>query len=156
MNEIAIDLVGFEELKAAWGQAPEIVREELLGAMTEADALLLHEISDLTPKASGLLRGSEHAEEKVGDEDVIGMVSASISYAIPVELGTKPHDITATGSAPLTFMWHGQLVHFRKVHHPGTQGAHMFERGFQAARPEVERIFEAGVGRILARLGGAA
>jgi len=156
MSVAAIELKGFQELKAAWAQAPEIVREELLRSMTEADMLLLRVLADeYTPKRTGHLRASIGATEQVGDHDVIGMVSTSVDYAIPVELGTRPHDIVAKPGSALHFVVGGHEVTVKRVHHPGTQGVHMFSRAFADKRQEVINEFSEGTDRIIVRLAGA-
>jgi hypothetical protein len=162
--EISIDIEGLEELQGAWEQAPQICREELEAAMYEADTLVEREVSEQTPRAHGLLAGSLTSEVQVGEDNVIGMVGTSMSYAAPVEIGTRPHfppieplidwvrvklgvsEKEARGVAFLVA---------RKISRVGTQGAHMFERGFAAVEAGIEEIFQRALGRIVARLAGA-
>ncbi len=173
MNLIKIEYVGFEDLQRLWAMASEVVTEEVLRAVTEADALLEHEIKALAPDgasgggASGL-KGSIIGVEQVGDQNVIGMVSASINYAIPVELGTRPHFIGKTGIDSLVD-W--VLVKFpgsneeaarniafaiaTNIAKRGTKGSHMFQRGFDMNRQQVMDMFDNAMERIVLRLGGA-
>lgn len=171
MNEIAIDIEGLKELQAAWARAPEICREELGAAMTEADALLEREIKELTPTGAsgggaGGLKGSILSREEIGESSVIGMVSASINYAVPVELGTRPHfppiepliDWVRVKLA-ITEEKEARGVAFaiaRSIARRGTLGVGMFHRGFKYNEAEIERIFQGARDRIVARLGGAA
>lgn len=43
------------------------------------------------------------------------------SYSLLVHEGTAAHDIAATRAAVLAFEWHGEMVFFGRVHHPGTK-----------------------------------
>lgn len=91
--DISIDIEGFQSFKAVWQKAPELTHRELLAATYEAEALLEREIKERTPTgATSILRGSIAAQEPLvlGDQ-VLGEVGTSISYAVPVEMGTKPH-----------------------------------------------------------------
>ncbi len=160
---LGIELHGFAELTELWSQAPDIVSEELLGSMTEADMLLLHEISDRTPKATGMLRGSEGSQEQVSDQGVLGVVSASINYAVPVELGTRPHFppiqslvdwVVAKGIASEKDARGIAYAIAHTIAKRGTIGTHMFERGLEQNRDQVIGMFEAGVARIVQRLSG--
>ncbi len=164
MSAITIDIVGLAELQAAWKQAPAIVREELGDAMTEADALIEREVSERTPRAHGLLAGSITSEVQIGEDSVIGMVGTPLNYAVPVELGTRPHfppieplidwvkvklgvsEKEARGVAFLVA---------RKIARSGTQGQHMFEIGFASVEAQVLAILQRARDRIVARLAGA-
>ncbi len=162
MNAIAIDIQGLAELKAAWAQAPEIARSELATAMAEADALLEREVKEATPTAQGLLRGSIFGVEDVSDTQVIGVVGTPMKYAIPVELGAKPHfppieplidwvrvklgitgDKEAKGAA---------YAIARTIASRGTLAVGMFHRTFARERPQLDAIFTRARERIFLRL----
>ena len=169
MNEIRIDLDGLQEIQAAWAKAPEICREELGAAMSEADLLLEHELKD-SPEmrratAHGQLRGSVFGIERVSDTQVIGIVGTPVNYAVPVELGTKPH---FPPIEPLVDWVRQKLdiadekqargVAFliaRKISRRGTQGAFMFTHTFEREEAKVQAIFRHARDRIVARLSGA-
>jgi hypothetical protein len=164
--EFAIDFAALKPLQAQLAAAPEVVRQELAAAMAEADQLILREVKERTPHASGLLRGSEIAVEKVQGFAVQGFVGSPLNYAQPVELGTRPHfppvealmdwvklrfhvtsDSQARGIAFLIA---------RKISRQGTKGASMFEQAWGAVAPQVSAIFARAADRIAARIQGAA
>jgi hypothetical protein len=74
-------------------KAPKIVLKELVPAMTEASALLEREAKERTPTSGmGTLRDSIGAiPVTISGHRVSGGAETSLYYAIPVELGTKPH-----------------------------------------------------------------
>lgn len=152
LAKIDIEIDGAEALQKAWAQAPQITAEELLAAMTEADLLVQRSVMEETPVKTGLLRGSIIGREEVMGEGVLGLVGTSIDYALPVELGTRPHKIEAKDGGVLTFMLNGRRVFVRSVNHPGTRGAHMFGKGFTFVQGDVEALFERARNRIAERL----
>lgn len=168
MLPVSVTHTGFTELIAAFGYAPELATDELMTAMIEADALLEREIKELTPEGAsgggaGGLKGSIHSEESVGMDGVIGVVGTSMNYALPVELGTRPH---FPPIAPLVD-WviaklgvreqeaHGVAFAIaRKISVSGTPAAGMFHRGLAANEQQVFSIFEAAGERFVQRLDG--
>lgn len=164
--EIRIDFDEIKQLEANYERAPEIVREELLRAVTEADLLLNREVVERTPGASGLLRHSITHEERIVGLGVEGFVGSPLNYVQPVDLGTRPHfppieplmdwvrmrfpvhsEVEARGIAFLVA---------RKISRVGTKGAEMFDKALAAVGPQLEAIFAAAQERIAARLTGAA
>jgi len=138
--------------------------------LVQGGHVLEREIKELTPVgASGGgaagLKGNIISQEQAGDQDVIGMVSASISYAVPVELGTRPH---FPPIQPLIDWVVAKLhiadekdargVAFAIAHtiaKRGTLGVGMFHRGFAYNVAQLAPIFEGARDRIVARLAGA-
>lgn len=166
-----IELTGDRQLLAWWAQAPEIVQQEFASAMAEVDALLEREVKELTPSGAsgggaGGLKGSIFSQERVGPQNVIGVVGTPLAYAIPVELGTKPHFPPV---APLEDWVRAKLgvqeeheVHgiafaiARAISRRGTLAVGMFHRTFAAHKGYIEARFLDARNRIAARLGGAA
>ncbi|MFZ5530297.1 MAG: HK97 gp10 family phage protein [Pseudomonadota bacterium] len=163
---VELDLQRWNELEAAWQRAPEMVAQELARTTMEAELLLQREVQELTPTGTlGALRASisAHVPEVMAD-NVIGVVGTSLSYAVPVEIGTKPH------WAPIQplldwvqakFGLHGpaaesaaRRVQFGIAHH-GTPAVGMFHRTFNKHRAQVALMYEAARGRIVSRLAGA-
>lgn len=165
MTEFGLEILGAERVEQALAGAAEIARAELERAGWEASLLLQREIQELTPSGiggGGGLKGSIAAQEPVvlGDS-VIGIVGTSLAYAVPVEMGTKPHmppieplqdwakhklglsEDEAKGAARAIAM---------KIKARGTEGAHMFEKAFAANRGQVETIFERAAARIPGRI----
>lgn len=72
--------------------APELVQEELVAGIWQAELLLMHDARDLAPKAAGTFANSIIAQApEIQGGAVLGVVASPLSYAAPVELGTKPH-----------------------------------------------------------------
>jgi hypothetical protein len=149
MIPVIYQLKGADELAAAFAAAPELVRRRLNVYMNGATMYLQSEIQERTPTSGhGTLRGSFSSEVHELGDSVVGVVGTPLAYAIPVELGTRPHfppvdaiedwvnvKLGITGPE-------GKRVAYaiaRKIAARGTKGAFMVQRGFDAARPELER-----------------
>ncbi len=146
----------------AWKRAPDIIADELVVGVLEASLYVERQVKERTPTTTNLLRSSIGAREprRAGDE-IIGAVGTSIGYAIPVELGTKPHfpPIQALSDwARLKFGLppeEAERVGFavaRKIAREGTKGAFMFERGIEASETVVARIIRAATQRAIDKL----
>lgn len=145
--------------------APAICREELLRAMTEADLLLEREIKDATPTgAHQLLRKSFFSREQVTPTGVLGIVGSPLPYAVPVELGTRPHrppveplidwaraKFGLDDQAAQSVAW----AVATKISKKGTQGAFMVQNTFKRLQPTLARLFDQAAQRIVARLKAA-
>ena len=166
--EFDIEIRPGQSLEAAFAAAPEIVAEELTATTYEAELLVQREVQEGTPVgvgAGGGLRGSIGARPpEVRGVNIVGRVSTAAKHAIPVELGTRPHfppvePLIDWVVAKLGIVApEAQQVAWRialKISRKGTEGAHMFERGLDATRDQVLRMYEECLVRIGARLGGA-
>lgn len=91
--DLRLDVENAVQITAAFAQAPEIVMEELETAMGSVMQYLHRETMDRTPKDSGLLRAGfiPEVESARAFDLVVGTLSNALPYALPVELGTKPH-----------------------------------------------------------------
>jgi len=163
--EYDIDYSELQQLQAAFERAPNVVREELDAAVTEADSLLTREVQEESPVAGGTFRASIFHEEEVQDTVVMGVVSTPLNYAPAVELGTKPH------FPPVEALidWVRSKLHItdeksargvafliaRKISRVGTKEQRPFGRVYQAQLPQVNAIFDRAGARIAARLAGA-
>lgn len=166
-GDLTITLEGWDRLDQAFRQAPDIVRQEFDAYMHAATQHMQSEVVDRTPAAMGTLRASIHGSVERMADGVLGVVGTAQPYAIPVELGTKPHfppvlaiqdwvrvKLGKTGKE-------GRSVAFaiaRKISKVGTKGHFMFRDAFQhpVNQAELQRQFDAAGERILARLAGAA
>lgn len=150
--ELNIGLADFDRLEAALASAPEIVTAELNAFAHAAVNHLVSEVQDRTPVDTGHLR-REIAGEVLGvsEAGTLGVVGTAVPYAIPVELGTRPHVIRARDKKALHF---GNVT-VKSVKHPGTKGALMFRAAFEANQAQLRREFEATVERILQRIGSS-
>jgi hypothetical protein len=168
---IEIDASSLVDLSDAWQRSPEIVIEELTAATFEAQMLLERETKELTPVgvgAAGGLRGNIQSDvPQVLGETVIGMVGTNLNYAEAVELGTKPHPVSAAGVASIE-----DWVRYKlgisaeeavrvaeavawKIRMFGTPGYGMFHRALAYNEAQLAGIFEAAGQRIGERLTGA-
>jgi hypothetical protein len=164
--QVSLDIQGWQELDAAFRKAPDIVREELLAALTEADQLLEREVKDKMPTASGLSRASIFSREQVLPDGGIGVVGTSELHVAYVELGTRPHMPPVEALEDWVRMKLGisdeKKIHgvaylvARKIAMRGTLGVGMFHRTWAQQRPAVVAMFERAHQRIVARIAGAA
>lgn len=148
-------------------QAPRIVHEEVSRSMSEALMLLERETKENTPVgAHGLLRGSIFSVTHLRGQgvEISGEVGSPLNYAVPVELGTKPHPISREGQAALRDWVEKKLgvdssrsesVAFlvaRKIAKHGTKGAKMLQTAFEKNNGQVVGILKSAIPRIAARL----
>ena len=152
MANSVYEITGAQELTEAFKKAPEIVEKVGARAIIKATALLEREVKERTPfGVTGLLRQSIAAQKpyRSGVDNMTGVVSSPLDYAVCVELGTKPHyppiepikewvlkklelpDVEAESVARL-IAW--------KIKAHGTKGAKMFAKAFKANKEQVERI----------------
>lgn len=161
-ESLTITLQGWAQLEQAFRQAPEIVRQEIGTFMHAATQHLRSEVVDRTPAAMGTLRASIHGSVERMADGVLGVVGTAQPYAVPVELGTKPH------FPPVQALedWVRQKLGVqgaevrrvaylvaRKISKTGTKGHFMFRDALEANRAEVQRQFDAAAARIVARIG---
>lgn len=157
-DELSLDLLGWDELlqrinELEQGSGPftAMIRTTMQTALD----LLEQAIVDRTPVNTGLLRGSI-ANVIYGQPPVIeGMVATPISYGLPVEHGRAPGKMPPV-DAIQAWVHRKQLVPARNEKQErgvawaiartiavrGTEGAHMFEYGFEAATPKIFESFE--------------
>lgn len=75
-----------------FARAPAEVRRELRGFIARAVAHLQAKVVERTPKARSNLQRSVIGDViDVGGLGVEGVVGSSLAYAVPVELGSRPH-----------------------------------------------------------------
>ncbi|HHJ80939.1 MAG TPA: HK97 gp10 family phage protein [Candidatus Tenderia electrophaga] len=167
---IEIQMDGFAELDALWQQAPDITREVLDSVTREASEFLEGETKDLTPIGAsggggGGLRDSIRAQEpEILANNVIGVVGTASPYAIPVELGTKPHfppieplidwvraklDVPERDVSQVAF----QIA--RKISWRGTVAVGMFHRAYSMNEMQVKNKYSNATARIVERLSEA-
>lgn len=143
----------FERLAAAFKMAPDLTRRELDLWITAAAFSMQREIQLITPTKHGLLRGSIGTDIRpVGNFGVEAVIGTPLNYAVPVELGSKPHDIVAKNGKALHFMWRGIPIMAKRVRHPGTKGSFMFKRAYDANVAQIERDFESFVDHLFANI----
>jgi hypothetical protein len=161
----AVDLGSLPGIAEAFRLAPDLAAEELVAATWSASLLLEREVKEGAPTgATSILRSSIAAyRPTVLGMTVVGEVGTPVAHALPVELGTKPHMPPVT---PLIDWVEAKLglrgdeaegaawAIARKIKAKGTKGAFMFKRAVEANDGQVTGLFEAALGRVLARLAG--
>lgn len=145
------------------GEGPRIVREELMAA-TEFGVLAMEQaILPLVPVDRGTLRGGVQTKVFGEGVSVIGRVFNPLGHALPVEHGSRPHwppmaPLQAWAARVLGVSGaEGRRVAFlvaRAISRRGTKAHHMFERGFNQAKPRVMARYQQALVRIKARLVG--
>ncbi len=169
---IQIDASAISKLGDAWKLAPEMVIEELTTSTYLAETLLERETKDLTPVgvgSAGGLRGNIQSQApEVLSDTVIGMVGSTLSYAESVELGTRPHPVSAEGVLAIEdWVRHKLGISDKeaqrvadavawKIRMRGTPAVGMFHRALSYNQAQIGAMFEAAAGRIGQRLAGAA
>ena len=145
-NELVFE-IAIEDWKVTPERAQEITLFSLELAMHRAVAIVTDEVVPLTPMAFGFLRNSiaQGHEVTVQNPNVFGKVSSPLSYALPVETGSRPHwapigplklwakRILGDEAAAYAVQW--------AIARRGTKGWFMFKKGFAQAKPKVERWF---------------
>ncbi|MBK6402096.1 MAG: HK97 gp10 family phage protein [Rhodocyclaceae bacterium] len=163
--KFVFDTADLAILARAFAAAPELARDEARRFLHAATEYLKGEVVERTPAAAGTLRASIAAAVEEDGPGLLGVVATALDYAVPVELGTRPHKppiepleqwvrtrlgLTdkAAASAARRIQW--------KIAHYGTPAAGMFHRGVAAGRANVERLFADGMARLRDRIVGAA
>jgi hypothetical protein len=155
--DISVSLLGFDRAIRAFHAAPELTRREMLAWGETTGAHLTDEVTSITPKDSGLLQGSiKPFVERVGQFGISVTVGTPLNYALPVEFGSKPHDITPKNGKALRFMMHGMPVFAKKIHHPGTKGAFMFNQAFDANISQILDSYSHMLDGLLAKIAAGA
>jgi len=169
--ELSIVPENMAAIQAAFASAPEITLKHVARAIDESLLLAQREIAERTPTgAHQLLRKSILAAEAVDfakpvPGGVMGVVGTSINYAVPVELGTRPH---FPPLAPLEDWAVAKLgvertqaksvawAIAKKIAKTGTTGAFMFRDGFAAVEPYIQTRLVKAVDDALAEIAGQA
>lgn len=148
----------------AFRRAPEIARDELMGAMREADMLLEREVVDATPTATGNSRKSIFSREESLPDGAIGVVATSQPHVAYLELGTRPHFPPVDALEDWVRVKFGytdeQQIHgaalaiARKIAARGTLGVGMFHRTAARLTPTIRDIFSRAHARFVRRLAG--
>jgi hypothetical protein len=91
--ELRLQVETAVQITRAFAAAPVIVMDELETAMGSALLYLQRETVENTPSDLGTLRNAFITDVYVstGLDAVFGTLSNPLPYALPVELGTKPH-----------------------------------------------------------------
>lgn len=66
--------------------------------------------------------------------DIVAGIPGITTYLGYHHFGTAPHIIRARRRKALRFIWHGEVVFFTSVRHPGSRGTYFLTRALDAAR----------------------
>lgn len=152
-----------DQLAHALEVSPSIVADELLAAVTDSDLLLEREGKESAPRVNGTLANSIFSEETRLADGAIGFVGTSLSYAEPVEEGTKPH---RPPIEPLE-LWVKQKLGVQsdkqargiawaiasKIAKRGTKGQHIFRNALARKEPQIQSRFDLAANHIVAQVG---
>lgn len=182
--ELSIDASQFLRLADVWKQAPDMLRDELLQAVTQADVLVQGELMQKLPAGAGgrhgagLIESVHHSEEALADS-VIGMVATDRSYAQYVEIGTKPHmpplqplvdwanaviegvhAVAGTNKKgkPVATGAGAEIVEAIRwsIYRRGTRKQPVWQTTYDKLLPQIQQLLEAAVQRVRDRLAGGA
>lgn len=169
MIGLRIEVEQAVEVTRAFAQAPEIVMDELETAMGSALAYLQRETQENTPTDLGTLRQAFVTDvQSLGLLDaVFGTLSNPLPYALPVELGTKPHfpplqplaewamrhiEYFITAEDPAPDPWAIGRAIQRKIGRQGSPGYGMARFALIDGRETIAAEFADAAGRIAARI----
>ncbi|WP_127088330.1 hypothetical protein [Aquabacter cavernae] len=155
--------INIQVVDAALAAAPDILLEELAPAIVEGQLLLEREVRELTPAYQGLLRDSIGAQPLEMSGTVIsGSVGTALAYALPVELGARPHmppveplvdwvrrKLGKGGKEGRGVAW----AIARKMAKKGTPGRFMFRDGLAATQGQIGELLQAAAARAVRRIG---
>lgn len=178
MINLRVDFADLDVLVRSYAHAPEMTADELEVLAYEATRELEAAVAEETPHAHGTLRASyiSHVQRLTDGIGVEGITGTSLNYAPWVELGTRPHmpplaplidwvkakglDIGLIGKSKRARKSRDDVAERIaraiqwKIYHRGTEGAHMFEKGFNAVRPSIEARASDTMRRIAQRIAG--
>jgi hypothetical protein len=147
------------------GTASRVIHEELDRAMNASVLHLKGQIVPLVPVGvTALLRGGVATSIAGEGVSLVGRVFDPVAYALPVELGSRPH----FPPIPPIALWvrrklgisderEARSVAFliaRKISRVGTKPRLFFKRGFEAGKGRVVTFFADANARIVSRLTG--
>lgn len=160
----SIEVKGASRLLELWGKAPQKVATKSHQALLESLLRIQASVQENTPVASSVLRNSfGHTVIELGPDNILGAVGSPLDYAVPVELGTKPHHPPIQ---PLRD-WVESKLHIHeseseavaqtiawKIYRHGTEGEFMMLEAMDDNESAVNRLFDQAVKELVAELGG--
>jgi len=153
--QIIVDARDIARFDRAYQRAPDVVDRTVARRMAGLMQDLASDVQDKTPTAFGTLRASIGSDVEVRPGlGVTGVVGTSLAYAVPVEVGTRPHmppvapiklwaekKLGLTGREATRAAWAIAMTIKRR----GTLGVGMFNRAFAARRREAGELLNYAV-----------
>lgn len=167
MSGPALGLTYTDDARRALAQAPAVFLREMAAGIVEAQALAEREVKERTPTSgAGTLRDSIGALPiDLSGTRVEGVVGTSLAYALPVEMGAKPH---MPPIAPLVDWVRRKLgvadaAEARGIAHAirwhqyryGMRGSWMFRDALAAIGPQIDAIMGAAMVRAINAVGAS-
>lgn len=145
-------------------RGPAIVNEELGKAVNGATLVFKGTIQPLSPINTGILRQGVQTSITGSGTEIVGKVFDPVAYAMPVEMGSRPHfppiaplQLWVRRKLGITDERESRSVAFliaRAISKRGTKAAEFFKRGIDAGRGQAETLFSKANERIASRLVG--
>lgn len=143
---------------------PDVLLDEMVPAVVESQLLLEREIKERTPTSgAGTLRDSMGALPVMLTESAVrGEVGSALSYALPVELGSRPHRPPIEPLADWVRRKLGKPADeargiafgiAAKIAQHGTPAHHMASEGLKATQAQIQELLEAAASRAVSRVG---
>lgn len=142
--EIGVDVEAFA---AEIERSSTSIDREMDHAMALAQDVVVEEAKLRVPDKTGILKQSIQALPPTGSfasNTLEGVVSAGAPHALPVEDGTRPHEIRPRFRRALRFPMAGGKDGFgyaKKVDHPGTEPQPFLEPALDAKADEIADLF---------------
>lgn len=90
--QVTINAEAAEVIARAWQSHPELVIDEIARSMGTVLPVLVAQVVARTPTSGeGNLRKAFASSTQVFKDAVFGTISNPLTYAMPVEMGTRPH-----------------------------------------------------------------
>jgi phage gpG-like protein len=146
---ISLKVIGAKTVINCFRKAASDSKSEVLKLFLEASALIERsakkKVSGPVLNArTGRLRRSIHTRAQGSGFDTVVTVGPSVHYAAIHEFGgkTPPHTIFPKRKPQLSFMVGGQLIHRKRVNHPGSRilARPYMRPSLEENREEIERL----------------
>ena len=141
-NCIDIDLSSIESLGAALDDYVDDLAKELGISMVDTVVTIEKYAKHKCPVDTGKLRASITSEVTGFKE---GAVGTNTEYAMPVEYGSRPHDIRPKDKKALAFEKGGENVVVKRVKHPGNKAQPFLEPAFMVGGRVARKNFDQAV-----------
>jgi len=141
-NCIDIDLSSIESLGVALDDYVDDLAKEFGISMVDTVVTIEKYAKHKCPVDTGKLRASITGEVKGFEE---GAVGTNTEYAMPVEYGSRPHDIRPKDKKALAFEKGGEKVVVKRVKHPGNKAQPFMEPAFMVGGRVARKNFDQAV-----------
>ena len=160
--EIELDVSEIDKLARKFPGFERIIFREMDAAMRGSLEVFKTEVVGRTPVNLGSLRQSIQSVTRGSPPRFQGEVSTPLIYGAPVERGRKPgrmppvnvielwvqHKLGLQGNEARS----AAFLIARAIGRRGTKGAFMFQKGFEAGKPRVEKLWRNVASRAVKRI----